>query len=420
MTNRWKKNKLTSGLIYGDGRWTGLFRLLVLVGFPFALLIWTWISALVAEESFIAVIVLLTYFLTLISAFATAVYYIKDIYHLPGDRVAFRYFMACFWGWLTPRIHIPDEQGESVEWEMVNTIGGPAELTINPGWVVLTESLMEPANILGRGNHTMSRHERIYEVVDLREQEGMIDKVTAVTRDGIPITVEKVKFNYRLWDSRWETIYRDKSITRNPYPYSGRAVKDYAYKRTVGLNGQKQPELTSWGKSVEGAIKGILASYIGEHNLDDVIAPRKQDKQKVREEIREKAYEKVFKDKMREMGTLIGWWDPGEFGSIKEVQDQLLASWKVDIDHEIKINEAEGVAQRTAFEELGRAEAEAELLISIIQGFDGIQPGQDKAQTMQNLILLRTAQVIKAFNNHPDDESLGNDDKSSVSEKTRK
>jgi hypothetical protein len=54
--------------------------------------------------------------------------------------------------------------------------------------------------------------------------------------------------------------------------------------------------------------------------------------------------------------------------------------------------------EKQAYEELGRAEAEAELLMSIIHALDGIQFASDKTQTLQNLILMRTAQVIKALN----------------------
>jgi hypothetical protein len=36
--------------------------------------------------------------------------------------------------------------------------------------------------------------------------------------------------------------------------------------------------------------------------------------------------------------------------------------------------------------------------MSIIHAMDGVQLGPDKVQTLQNLILLRTAQVIKALN----------------------
>lgn len=67
----------------------------------------------------------------------------------------------------------------------------------------------------------------------------------------------------------------------------------------------------------------------------------------------------------------------------------------------IAINDAHGDAQKQAYEELGRAEAEAELLTSIMHALDGVHLGNNKAQTMQNIILMQTAQVIKALNTPP-------------------
>jgi hypothetical protein len=75
------------------------------------------------------------------------------------------------------------------------------------------------------------------------------------------------------------------------------------------------------------------------------------------------------------------------------------------------LNKAHGEAQQLAYEELGRAEAEAELLMSIINSLNGIKLAADKPHTLQNLILMRTAQVIRALNTPAhDDQSKGSND----------
>ena len=98
------------------------------------------------------------------------------------------------------------------------------------------------------------------------------------------------------------------------------------------------------------------------------------------------------------MGTILRWWDPGEFRSLEQIEGQFLSNWSVDITSNIQINKEYGNAQRLAYEELGRSEAEAELLMSIIHSLEGISLNDDKSQTLQNLILIRTAQVIRALN----------------------
>jgi hypothetical protein len=209
--------------------------------------------------------------------------------------------------------------------------------------------------------------------------------------------VENVKYNYRIWDSRWDGLYKDRTIARNPFPYSKQAIYDYAYNRDVRLDNQGRPFLTPWSDVVRGNVQGIIKSYINEHKLDDVIAYREHGKNDPRVEIRSKAYEAAFKDKLRSVGTLLRWWDPGEFKSQKDVEDQFLFNWSVDFVSNAKLNRAYGEAQRLAYEELGRAEAEADLLMSIIRALDGIRFSADKKKTLQNLILVRTAQVIKAM-----------------------
>jgi hypothetical protein len=419
MTKTMKNHKLPSGLLLGNGRLPNLFRFFVLIVIPFALTETYFIVKIVYNFSLAFGICLPLYIFALISAIATAVAYLGDIYDMEKeiDKIPFRYFMACFFGLGTPHIHINHSIYGSLEQEMVEKIGGPAHLDVDPGFVVLTEALTAPVKIYGQGNnHFLSRRERIREIVDLREQEGTIGQVTATTRDGIPVTVENIKFNYRIWDSRWDTLYRDNSITRKPYPFSKQAIFDYAYKRSVGLDPLSKPQLTPWEKAVGGRIQGIIREYISEHKLDDVIAPRDQQNRMVREEIRKKAYEESFQEKLKGIGTILRWWDPGEFSSQKDVEKQFIANWSVDIASNIRLNQAHGNAQKAAYEELGRAEAEAELLMSIIHALDGIQMGRDKAQTRQNLenlILLRTAQVIKALNIPPPDEPIDKNSKTS-------
>ncbi|HND49436.1 MAG TPA: hypothetical protein PLL95_12805, partial [Anaerolineales bacterium] len=350
--------------------------------------------------SFIGGWLLAIYFWGLLGAMTTTIKYIADIYNEDFDQIPFRHFVSAFLGWGRPHLRI-NASGDQSKWhQMVEKLGGPATLEIDPGWVVLTETLTSPGKVFKQGKkHFMSRNERIYEIVDLREQEGEVAPIIAVTRDGIPVTVKNVKFNFRIWDNRWSTLYRDQEITRNPYPCSPQAVKDYAYKRAVELE-NNQLQSVPWKKAVGGSVAGIIRSHISEHLLDEVIAPREQKNNLVREEIRKKAYTPDFQENLRKIGTILRWWDPGDFSS-EGVEKQFINNWSVDIRNDININNAQGQAQLTAYEELGRAEAEAELLMSIIHSMDGIKLGKDKVQTLQNLILLHTAQVIKAFNTHP-------------------
>jgi len=391
--------------LLGDGMGIGLARFFILIVLPFGLLITNVVASWVYNFTFLPGQILLAYFFLMISAFATSVYYIKDIYNEPFDLIPFKYFMICFFGLITPRLHINREVEDSSWQDTVEKIGGPAYLDVDPGYIVVTESLTAPGKIYEKGKRQfMSRHERIYKIIDLHQQEGSIPLVKANSRDGLQVIVENIKFNYRIWDSRWDGLYKDPTVTRKPYPYSKQAVFNLIYKSPTQVNDQQEIVPMSWEEIVKGSVSGLIKGYVTNRNLDDIIAPHTSGDNTVRDEIRAQAYEPGFKEKMKDNGTYLHWWDPGEFSSQKDVEDQFYSNWSVKVNSEIKINKAHGTAQTMALDEMGRAEAEAELLMTIINAMDGINLKKDKIETLQNLILLRTAQVIKALNTKPDEE----------------
>lgn len=407
-----------AGFLLGDRPFTfrrwfpGLFRFIVLVELPFLLILtdlwvgWTGpFSALVLQMA-------LVYFLALSGAFVAGVMYLKDIYDLDSHRLPLWHLASSFFGIGVPKIDVANRFKDAAGKTMVEKIGGPANLKITPGYAVLTETLAAPGEPYGPGRRFVSRGERVQEFVDLHEQEGTINSITAVTRDGIEVTVDNVKFLYRLWDTQWASDTTSPKRDVNPYPYSKNAIFDYVYSRTVGVDDSGHQKPFSWLQAVGGKVKGIIAGYISEHKLDDVIASREHEEEKgPRVLIRKRAYENDFKKGMRAMGTILRWWDPGEFRSLKHIEEQFLSNWRVDIQSHIDLNQAHGEAQTQAYEELGRAEAEAELLMSIINSLQGIRLAPDTPHNLENLILMRTAQVIRALNTPaPNGHSKDSDD----------
>ncbi len=408
---------IVTALLWGDRPSFGRIRFYTLVMFPLLLpileLLWVLLglfstlppladlqSFLFGEFSPLLHELLLLYFLVLLSAFAAGVAYIKDIYELGTDRMPSWHLVSSFLGFFVPKIRVSNRLRESSGTDMVERIGGPAHLAIESGYAVLTETLTAPANIYGPGvNRFISRQERIHEFIDLREQAGKTADAKATTRDGIDVTVKNIRFSYRLWDIQWETDPATQPRMLNPYPFSKDAIHRYVYNRTIGMDENGQPKPFSWSGAVGGQVAAIVKGYISEHKLDEVIASHEHMQEKnPRFIIRNKAYEPKFRSGLRDMGTVLRWWDPGEFKSLEKIQDQFLSNWSMDIQNSININHAYGDAQKEAYEELGRAEAEAELLMTIIHSLDGIKFTRDKPQTLQNLVLLRTAQVIRALN----------------------
>jgi len=388
----------------GDRPWQGLLRCFVLLELPLLLILWDLRWGLFGPFSQLAQRLALLYFLGLSSAFVAGVAYLKDIYDLDSHSMPFHHLVSSFLGLGAPNLSVANRFKDASGKEMVEKIGGPAHLNIAPGHAVLTETLVAPANIFGPGKQFISRRERVQEFIELHEQEGKVGDVTAITRDGIEVTVQNIRFLYRLWDRQWESETTRPTRSVNPYPFSKEAIFDFVYRRTVSVDDMENQRPFSWRDAVKGRLQGIIRDYIGDHKLDDVIASREHREQEhPRVVIRRKAYDPDFKKGMRSMGTVLRWWDPGEFKSMKNIEDQFLSNWSVDIENHIHLNEVHGTAQKEAYEELGRAEAEAELLMSIINSLEGIKLASDKPHTLQNLILMRTAQVIRALNTPPHD-----------------
>ena len=388
----------------GDRPWQGLLRCFVLLELPLLLILWDLRWGLFGLFSQLAQQLALLYFLGLSSAFVAGVAYLKDIYDVDSHRMPFHHLVSSFLGLGAPNLNVANRFKDASGKEMVEKIGGPAHLNIAPGYAVLTETLAAPAHIYGPGKQFISRRERVQEFIELHEQEGKVGDVTAITRDGIEVIVENIRFLYRLWDHQWESETTRPTRAVNPYPFSKDAIFDFVYRRTVSVDDMGNQRPFSWRDAVKGRLQGIIRDYIGDHKLDDVIASREHREQEhPRVVIRRKAYDPDFKKGMRSMGTVLRWWDPGEFKSMKNIEDQFLSNWSVDIENRIHLNEVHGKAQKEAYEELGRAEAEAELLMSIINSLEGIKLASDKPHTLQNLILMRTAQVIRALNTPPHD-----------------
>lgn len=398
--------------LLGDRRPFGWLRLLFLVVIPLMLFVLDALWTVFGPYSSLFRQIALIYFLGLISAFTSSTVYIRDIYEQETDRIPFRHFSACFFGVLTPKVKVTNRIQDSAWKEMVEKIGGPAFLNIGAGYAVLTETLTAPAHIYGQGSkHFISRQERVYEIIDLHEQEGSVPEVKATTRDGIGVIVENLKFNYRIWDSQWEAHQKSQTKARNPFPFSEDVIHKYVYNRFVQVDENRKQKAFSWSGLVSRRVQGIIKEYINEHRLDDVIASREHEKgNNPRKKIRDRAYQSGFMSSLRSIGTILRWWDPGEFKSLDDIESQFLSNWSVDLKSNVKLNRAYGDAQKQAYEELGRAEAEAELLMSIIHALDGIKFGSDKTQTLQNLILMRTAQVLRALNTRAEDaQSSGAD-----------
>lgn len=319
-------------------------------------------------------------------------YYVQDIYELRSFGQAFRYLVATLFAVGYPRFTISggERKIEEGETNLLNAIGGPGYVQILPGNVILLERLTSPSNVCAAGSHFISRLETIKEIVSLDDQHGFIEAVSATTKDGIEIVIRNVHFRYRLRTGRRLGNYAERTPVE-PYPFSMQAVRNMAYNRTVDKNG-----LEPWHAVVRSVVNGVITSYINQNQIDHLTAPDRDDIDP-RLELSKKLRSRGVRERLRNVGAELLWFDIGHFDIVDEkVAEQRLDTWQAKWIGNANVIRAYGEAKREAYQELGRAEAQAEMLMSIIHVFDDVGLSEDSAQNLQNIVLVRTAQILEA------------------------
>jgi hypothetical protein len=369
----------------------------------------------------------------LIATLLAAARYVQDIYNLRNLGLAFKYILASLFSFPVPRLTIDKGKADIKEGEvnLLTAVGGPGVIIIRPGNVVLFERLhkinprpdkssqffkgrftkeqhqaasAELLRVRGAGKHYISRFERIREIISLDEQQGEIEKVSAMTRDGIEVFVTNVHYRYRLILELPEDGQGTRTLDR-PYPISDEAVRRLVYNRTVAKDG-----VNSWDRSVRLIVDTAITDYVNENTLDALISPGQESirrsekdprsKQSLdpRGEICAQLYSDRLKSRFDAIGTELLWFDIGHFDLAEsQVDEERMSIWQAKWMGGANVVRAYGEAQRQAYQEMGRAEAQAEMLMSVINAFNDIGLEGDSRQHLRNVILVRTAQILEAM-----------------------
>lgn len=246
----------------------------------------------------------------------------------------------------------------------------------------------------GAGRHYIARFETIKEIISLEEQQSEVDKVTAISRDGIPVEVQQIRFRYTL-ESELQP-YNPYPDPNDPFPLSAYAALNMVYNRNLDKEGK-----SSWHDSIKKAIQGTITDYISEHTIDDLIVPTSPQKNP-RLELSEKFKSKAFRDRLSRLGAQLLWIDIGHFAlPEKMVSEQHINLWQARWDGDVNIIRAFGEAQQQAYQEMGRAEGQAEMLISIIHAMDDLDLQNESRQQLRLMIISRLAQLLDRMNQQP-------------------
>lgn len=320
--------------------------------------------------------------------------YIQHIYRLRSLRLAFQYLLAVLFGMQYPVLVIDNGRIQLKENEenLLNVIGGPGMLVVQTGNVVVLERCGEAPVVYGAGTHFITRRERIKEIINLMEHKDVVPEVRAFSRDGIEVVVRNVNFRYRL-DSGGSTGNGRKYSMDDPHPFSEDAARRMVYRRGMSASG-----LESWHAGVRGAVIGEISSYINSHSLDQLMFPS-QYGVNPRAELAARFESPATRKKMRDRGAELLFVGIGEFAiPNQDITQEWLRFWQTKLQGNASVARAYTDAQFQRYQELGRAEGQAEMLISILHALEDLDLAGRPERNLRNLILFRTAQILDSMN----------------------
>jgi hypothetical protein len=320
--------------------------------------------------------------------------FVKYLYRLESLQEGFSYLMSAAFGIGYARLGVSEGKPHIDRPGKINPItriGGPGYLMVQPGNVVLLEDYAGSIRILGAGQHLISRTETVKEMLTLEEQKAQVEKMGATTRDGIEVVARDVQYRYRL-DRGLAPKSSAGYIAENPFPYSEDAVIQMVYNRTLTANG-----ISGWHFGVNQVVDTIITDYIRQHLFDHLTAPGAQGGDP-RGEIYKQFYSEGGIKRFKEKGAELLWIDIGHFDiPEKQVAEQRLSTWQARWAGNANVVRAYGESHRLAFQEMGRAEAQAEMLMSIVHGLEDVGAQNDSRQNTRAIYLARIAQLLDAM-----------------------
>jgi hypothetical protein len=331
-------------------------------------------------------------FIAMLSVLIAGAYFIKDVYALPHFGTAFHYVISSMFTIRYPRITI-DKGRQPEERKSINLlqkIGGPGYAVIEPGSAAIFRHLRELSDPYVSTTHFMAPFERIAHTVDLAEQQGDIDfSIKVSTRDGIKINLSDVHYRYRIRQARDGQPVR--RTINDPYPFDASALTNMISNLTVQNSG-----LDKWSDAVERTINGEITDFIAAHSIDYLTAPR-NGTPNPRSELNHQLLTRVNRN-LENSGAELLWVDVGHIHiEDEQVDKQRTELWSADWIGDVTIRESHSEAVRQSFAELGRAQAQAEIVLGIADALRSADLHDRSAVNVRQLLLARTAQLLEAM-----------------------
>lgn len=236
--------------------------------------------------------------------------------------------------------------------------GGSGQVEIPPEYAVQLEKGGRLSRSVGPSQAKLGRYEKVYKLVNLR-QIVRTTTTTALTRDGIPVTVE-ITVHCRLAGGNAAASLE---TSETPFPFTRQSIRKLTLNTLAsdeGLQPWEDRASAFAGDIFNDVIAGFRLDEIFEP-LDDVADPRYAIQETVR---------RTLRAKLRNVGVEVTELWLGQFQLPTEVTEQYIEYWRADWQRQDRVRAARGKAE--AIRKLGRARAHAQqrTIETLVAGFE--------------------------------------------------
>jgi hypothetical protein len=317
--------------------------------------------------------------------------YVRDIYALPSLWAGFRYVLSSMFATGYPRLRIDQGVPQPPESEnsLILQIGGPGEVIVEPDNAALFRHLRERARPVIMEAHFLAPFEQLAYSLDLNEQQSQRDEITGMTRDGIQIVLRDVHFRYRVRLLRPRT-------PEDPFPFDLAQMNNMIANLSATSTG-----IETWIAAVERIVVGQIIDFIAANSIDYLTAPARGGSDP-RGDLMRNIFPTV-QSALRNVNAELLWVDTGHIEVVTDiVNERRTTLWASAWVGESNETLAYGSALRQAYRGLGRAQAQAELILSITEALSPSRLGPRTSANIRRLLLARTAQVLDALSSRED------------------
>jgi regulator of protease activity HflC (stomatin/prohibitin superfamily) len=184
--------------------------------------------------------------------------------------------------------------------------------------------------------------------------------------------------------------------TSRPHRFSRETVRRLTYETTVFSPDQP----TDWAMSFYNVRSGDITDQIANRRLDEISAP--EDTQvHPRAEIARKGLEDARDTAARIapgieiLDMTLGVIEPQD--NFKHITTQMISNWKIEWERRAKILEAKAEAKRTQLLEEARAEAQANMIQALTEGYRIALGDNQDPQVAKDIIALRFIDTLETL-----------------------